>query len=89
MQSKSHPIALAWRVRIVYAWTLTFPPGKTVSVRHSYAPFLGSGITQSWIPDDRGFSAKALRDEFCASPGLYTGLNAQRRAMRRHSGEAR
>ncbi|MBO3715289.1 MAG: DUF4424 family protein [Candidatus Accumulibacter sp.] len=35
----------AWRVRIVYAWTLTFPPGKTVSVRHSHAPFLGSGIT--------------------------------------------
>jgi len=64
----------AWRVRIVYAWTLTFPPGKTVSVRHSYAPFLGSGITQSWIPDDRAFSAKVLRDEFCASPGLIHRL---------------
>lgn len=58
----------------MYAWTLTFPPGKTVSVRHSDAPFLGSGITQSWIPDDRGFSARALRDELCASPGLIHRL---------------
>lgn len=67
----NHP---AWKVRIVYAWTVTFPPGKPVSVRHAYAPFFGSGITQSWLADDGGASAKALRDEFCADPGLIRRL---------------
>ncbi|MBI5786314.1 MAG: DUF4424 family protein [Rhodocyclales bacterium] len=61
----------AWEAHITYAWTITFPPGKIVSVKHSYAPFLtlggGADLYAAYIRRD------SLKD-FCASPVLVNRL---------------
>lgn len=61
----------AWDVHITYAWKIAFPPGKVVSVRHSYAPFLtlGSGADlYAW------HLTKDSLSEYCASPALVKRL---------------
>lgn len=61
----------AWNAHITYAWTITFPPGKVVSVKHSYAPFLTLGGGADL------YAANIRRDslrKFCVSPTLLNRL---------------
>jgi hypothetical protein len=72
--TEGEPDYPAWDVHVTYAWTITFPPGRVVSVKHSYVPFLALGsvgdLTSHGIEAD-------LSKEFCASTALVARLLRQ------------
>lgn len=62
----------AWEVHVTYAWTITFPPGKVVSVKHSYSPFLGLGsVGDLYRPDIE----KETLTSICGSSALSNRLS--------------
>ena len=53
----------AWSVKISYVWQQKFPAGKTVRVRHQYAPFVAAGPGASYLGEGNDFEKKYCGDK--------------------------
>jgi hypothetical protein len=62
----------AWEVSVTYAWTITFPPRKIVSINHTYAPFLGLGSAGNLYKSDIEQNTLA---SICSSPALLSKMS--------------
>lgn len=60
----------AWSVTVVYQWQQKFPAGKTVRVRHQYAPFVAAGPGASYLGDGKEFEQK-----YCGDKAFYATWN--------------
>jgi len=55
----------AWTANISYFWTMTFPPGQTVEVRHSYTP-----VPTSTFYTDYDVEGRTFHDSACIDTGF-------------------
>ena len=60
----------AWSVTVVYQWKQAFPAGKTVRVRHQYAPFVAAGPGASYLGEGKEFEQK-----YCGDKAFYASWN--------------
>jgi hypothetical protein len=51
-----------WTVRSLYLWTVTFPPGRPVTIEHDYTPSVETTVFVNWESDP---DAKPKRDQYC------------------------
>jgi len=55
---------------VVYQWKQAFPAGKTVRVRHQYAPFVAAGPGASYLGEGKEFEQK-----YCGDKAFYATWN--------------
>lgn len=60
----------AWSVTVVYQWQQKFAAGKTVRVRHQYAPFIAAGPGASYLGEGKEFEKK-----YCGDKAFYATWN--------------
>ena len=58
-----------WRYEARFHFPVTFPAGRIVKVKHSYAPVRGSFLVTQGLGEDTEFV-----DRFCVDPGVRKGL---------------
>lgn len=71
-------ISPAWDVHVAYHWSVTFPPGKVVSISHAYSPFVGD--SQGLTSEKQSSSDDRFTSSYCASSALVQQLRTRAKA---------
>lgn len=75
-----------WRLKSTYWWTMDFPKGKPVEVRHAYKPSVGATVGLTFVEDGRvgGDQAEDYRQTYCMDAAFE---RAVQRAVNAHKGD--
>lgn len=67
-----------WEVRSAYWWMMTFPAGKAVDVRHSYAPSVGGTVDVTFLEDGKGKGERfdEYKAKYCMDAGFVRAVEA-------------
>lgn len=68
----------AWRLETTFYWEQTFPPGKEVTVKHSYRPVTGFGFFGDWV---FGEGEGTYRDKYCMDSSFETAARKKLAAI--------
>jgi len=64
-----------WSFRLAYHWEQTFPPGRTVSVRHSYKPsvssFVATEVGADYLSPEE---ERAFRERYCIEDDIVRAV---------------
>lgn len=64
-----------WSIRLAYHWDQTFPPGRTVMVRHSYKPSVGSFVsTEVGASYQSPEEARQFRARYCVEDDIVAAV---------------
>ena len=79
---ETREVQALWTVKNTYYWEQTFPPGKIVTVEHTYAPVVGGSF---WY--DEKFTPETLAKhdlfkDFCIDQGTLNAIRAREAAVR-------
>jgi len=62
----------AWRLESTFYWEQTFPPGREVTVAHTYRPVTGYGFFGDWV-----FDEPAYREKYCIDASFEAAARKQ------------
>ena len=63
-----YDVEATWKLETTFYWEQTFPPGKEITVTHSYRPVTGYGFFGDWV-----FNDPVYRDKYCIDASLRSG----------------
>lgn len=67
-----------WKLKSTYWWTMTFPAGERIEVKHAYTPSVGGTVATTFIEDGKakGEIYEEYKSKFCMDGGFVRAVEA-------------